>query len=142
MKSSSAWVVQCVPRILCGIGGFTRDQCLGQWWLHALRQSQLLLEDSPPVTQFSVTGREQSLLPVLRELSSLGKRSPARASCPCLMKQNSLSHLSGRRFLPSVATCSVLTFPFVAIVRGAVTTSFRTSLVSGGRLFSAVSQLP
>ena len=92
--------------------------------------------------QFSVTGREQSLLPVLRELSSLGKRSPTRASCPCLMKQNSLSHLSGRRFLPSVATCSVLTFPFVAIVRGAITTSFRTSLVSGCRLFSAISQLP
>ena len=36
----------------------TRNQCLGQSWLHALRQSRLLLEDSPPVTQFSVTGRE------------------------------------------------------------------------------------
>ena len=100
----------------------TRAQCLGQWWIHALRQSRLLLEDSPLVTQFSVTGREQSLPPVLRELSSLGKRSPARASCPCLMKHNSLIHLSGRRFLPSVATCSVSTFPFVAIVRGAIST--------------------
>ena len=89
--------------VLVLVSGFTRAQCLGQWWIHALRQSRLLLEDSPPVTQFSVTGREQLLLPVSRELSSLGKRSLTRASCPCLMKHNSLSHLSGRRFLPSVA---------------------------------------
>ena len=76
MKSSSACVVQCVlafSAVLVLVSGFTRAQCLGQWWIHALRQSRLLLEDSPPVTQFSVTGCEQSLLPVLRELSSLGQ---------------------------------------------------------------------
>ena len=62
MRLSIWYLVEIFGSLLCSslfiawkyrIGSFkgsevTRNRCLGQSWLHALRQSRLLLEDSPP----------------------------------------------------------------------------------------------
>ena len=50
------------------------------------------------------------------------KRSPARASCPCLMKHNFTVTCRDCVSFPSFATCCVSTFPFVSIMRCAITT--------------------